>query len=89
MKSETLKLFRINILTQLRAAGRLGLTVKELVVNAKSTGFPDTSEDDVKDEIEYLTDKKHVKKLPQEISPEVESFAITGDGRDWLATQGL
>ena len=89
MKAETLKLFRINVLTQLRAAGRLGMTVKELVVNSKSVGFPDASEDDVKNELDYLIDKKQVKKLPQEISPEVESFAITGDGRDWMANQNL
>ena len=89
MQAETLKLFRINVLTQLRAAGRLGLTVKELVVNAKSTGFSDAGEDDVREEIQYLEDKKQIEKLPAEISPEVESFRITDVGRDFLAVNHL
>ncbi len=89
MTPETQKLFRINILLQLRAAGRLGLTINELVLGAKAQGHSTSTADDVREEIEYVTDKKQVEKLPQEISPEVESFRVTANGRDWLATQNL
>jgi len=89
MTPETQKLFRINILSQARAGGRLGLSVQEFVVNAKSAGFPKANEDEVREEIEYLLDKKHFAKLPQEISPEVESFRITDGGKDFLAVNKL
>ena len=89
MNAETLKLFRINILLQLRAAGKLGLTSNELVVGAKSQGFASTDSNEVGEEIQYLEDKKHVEQVPAEISPEVTSYRITASGRDWLATQNL
>ena len=89
MNAETQKLFRINILLQLRAAGRLGLTVNELVVGAKSQGFAETNAEAVREEVQYLQDKKQAEKLDQEISPEVESFRATAAGRDWLAGQNL
>jgi hypothetical protein len=89
MNPETQKLFRINLLLQARAAGRMGLTVNELVLGAKTQGFSDTTPDTVREEIEYLTDKGHFAKLDAEISPEVESFRVTAAGRDWMATQNL
>lgn len=89
MNAETLKLFRINTLGQLRAAGRLGLSAKELLVNMQATGFPKVTEDEVLEEIQYLQDKKQIEKLPAEISPEVESFRITDVGRDYLAVNHL
>ena len=89
MNPETLKLFRTNILLQLRAAGTLGLTSNELVVGAKSQGFADIDRETVEEELAYLSDKKHVEKLPKEISPEVESFRVTAAGRDYLAINRL
>lgn len=89
MNADTQKLFRINLLLQLRAAGRLGLTVNELVVGAKAQGHSEASKDLVREEVQYLQDKKQAEQLPQEISPEVESFRATAAGRDWLATQNL
>jgi hypothetical protein len=89
MAPETLKLFRINVLSQLRAAGRLGLSATELVVNLKTVGFPKVTDDEVTEEIQYLSDKKQIEKLPAEISPEVESYRITDVGRDFLAVNHL
>jgi hypothetical protein len=87
MNADTLKLFRIAILIALRGSG--GSTVNELVVNTKPQGYSDVTPDTVKEELQYLADKKHVEKVPAEISPEVESFRVTAAGRDWLAVQGL
>lgn len=89
MSPELTKSFRINLLSQARAAGRLGLSVKEFVVNAKTAGFPQATDDEVREEIDYLMGKKQIEKLPAEISPEVESFKITDVGRDYLATNHL
>jgi hypothetical protein len=89
MNAETLKLFRINLLLQMRAAGNLGLTINELVVGAKTQGHADTTGDSVASELQYLIDKKQVEHVPQEISPEVQSFRINATGRDWLASQGM
>jgi hypothetical protein len=89
MNIETQKVFRINLLIQMRAAGRLGLTLNELVVGAKTQGHSSATADTVREEIDYLIDKKQVAPVEQEISPEVESFKVTALGRDWLATQNL
>jgi hypothetical protein len=89
MTPELQKAFRINLLSQARAAGRLGQTVKEFFVNAKPVGFSSITEDQVREEIEYLMDKKHLAKVPQDISPEVESFRITDGGKDFLAVNKL
>ena len=89
MNAETQKLFRINLLLQMRATGTLGLTVNELVVGAKAQGHASADADLVKEEVQYLVDKKQVEPVPQEISPEVASFRINANGRDWLAGQNL
>jgi hypothetical protein len=89
MTAEIQKLFRINLLLQLRAAGNLGLTVNELVLGAKAQGHADTKPDAVGEELQYLVDKKQVELVPQEISPEVKSYRINANGRDWLAGQNL
>lgn len=89
MNAETQKLFRINLLLQLRAAGNLGLTVNELVVGAKAQGHAATTPDVVDEELTYLADKKQIEAVPQEISPEVKSYRINATGRDWLATNNL
>lgn len=73
----------------MRAAGKLGLTVNELVVGAKSQGHASTLPNDVSEELQYLIDKNQVENVPQEISPEVASFRINANGRDWLATNNL
>lgn len=87
MTPETLRELRVNLLLQLRAAGRLGLGKNELLLGLKTAGFRDAKADTVEEEIGYLTDKEQVAKVDQEISPEVESFRITAAGRDWLAQQ--
>ena len=89
MNSETLKLFRINLLIQARAASHHGLTINELALGAKTQGFADVDADAVRDELQYLIDKKQVEKVPAEVSPEVESFRITASGRDYLAANNL
>jgi len=79
----------------MRQVGQLGSTVNELAVGAKSQGYAGTFGSDdalraaVGEEVQYLIDKKHVELVPMEISPEVKSYRINANGRDWLATQGL
>lgn len=89
MNPDTLKLFRINLLIQARASSHLGLTVNELLVGAKAQGHSSASADDVRDELQYLIDKRQIEKVPADISPEVESFRVTAAGRDWLAEQRI
>jgi archaellum component FlaG (FlaF/FlaG flagellin family) len=89
MQNETLKIFRINLLIQTRAAGNLGLTINELVLGAKTQGFSDVTAEDVATELAYLQDKKQIEQVPQEISPEVQSFRINATGRDFLAFSNL
>ncbi|MGI8438095.1 MAG: hypothetical protein ACR2NX_14555 [Chthoniobacterales bacterium] len=87
MTPEIQKLFRVSILRQLIQAGRLGASVNELMLGARSEGFGASSRDDVREEIEYLTEKGHCSKLSDEISPEVESFKATAAGRDYMAAK--
>jgi hypothetical protein len=95
MNADTQKLFRINLLIQARATNHLGLTVNELAVGAKSQGYAGSFSNDqelrdqVRDELQYLIDKKFIEKVPAEVSPEVESFRITASGRDHLAISGI
>lgn len=89
MNAETLKLFRINLLRQLRAAGGHGSTVNELLVGVRTEGHSSADTALVNEELQYLTDKKQVEQVPAEISPEVVSYRVTAVGRDWLATQAL
>jgi hypothetical protein len=89
MNADTLKLFRINLLIQARASSHLGLTINELLVGAKAQGHSAATPDDVRDELQYLIDKRFIEKVPAEVSPEVESFRITAPGRDHLATSGI
>jgi len=84
MDAETLKLFRINLLIQARAASRMGLSVNEYIVGARAQGFAEATPKTVRDEIDYLVDKRHLMKFDSEISPGVESFRITASGRDSL-----
>lgn len=89
MTPETLKLFRINLLLQLRAGGQMGMTVNELMQGVRAQGFTGTEPETVREELAYLLDKGQAVKLDAEISPEIESFRATAAGRDWLATQNL
>ena len=88
MNAETLKLFRINLLRQARGAKEFGQSVNEFVLGAKVEGHNADAET-VREELQYLIDKKQVELVPAEISPEVKSYRITAVGRDWLATQSL
>ncbi len=89
MTPEIKKLFRVNVLQQTISGGRLGRTVNELLLEIRARGFSDASREDVREEIEYLIDKNYVAKLPEEISPEVESFKATAAGRDFAAERSL
>lgn len=87
MTPEYLRQFRINLLLQAREAGRFGLSVNAFLIGAKSAGFRSATAETVREEIDYLQDKEQLDTVPQEISPEVESFRVTATGRDWLASQ--
>src|ERR1043165_8893773 len=88
MNAETLKLFRINLLRQARAAKEFGQSINEFVVGAKAEGH-NVDADTVREEIQYLIDKKHLEQGPAEISPEVRSFRFSAGGRACSPPQPL
>lgn len=89
MNPEIKKLFRTNILKQVIEAGRIGMTVNELMLALRAQGFSDATREGVREEIAYLIDKGHCVKLGEHISPEVESFKATAAGRDFVAEKSL
>ena len=74
-------------------AGEHGLTVPLLVSYVRAEGL---REDDgepigpgsVRAELVYLEDKKLMSRAFKQLSPEVARWRVTGDGRDYLASQG-
>jgi hypothetical protein len=81
---------RISLLRFLSAnPSKFGLPVKFLTTHAKMEGRPQLTQDQVEAELTYLADKGLVAELTKAISPEVRSYRITAEGRDYLAALGV
>lgn len=90
MTPEDRELLRISLLRLLgRRPWQYGLPTAVLHAHARLEGMPHVSRDQVEAELLYLTDKGLVDIVDKRISPELRSWRITANGRDWLATQGI
>ena len=90
MTAEYQKQFRINLLRQLRASSRFGLSFSELHLGVSTQGF-EVTKTQVQAEIEHLMRPSlgHVVEVDQEVSPEVKTYRLATPGGEWLASQGL
>ena len=65
-----------------------GVTVDILKMTCRTeAGFP--TQEDVRDEVDYLVGKGLIEKVSKRISPEIGAWKITADGRDYAAQEGL
>ncbi|CAN5547270.1 hypothetical protein BH09VER1_BH09VER1_24710 [soil metagenome] len=82
------ELFRNNLLIQLNAGGEQGVAFSTLRLGAKVASFR-FEDDELKDELAYLRDKRLAAEVPKTLSPENRRHRITAEGRDHLAAEGL
>ena len=87
MNPQQRELFRRALLEALDANGtRFGLGVSALRVHLGPFGFPGAATADIEAEITYLQDKALVTEVTKQVSPELRSWRLTAQGRDYLAT---
>ncbi|EIP99464.1 hypothetical protein OpiT1DRAFT_03981 [Opitutaceae bacterium TAV1] len=82
------ELFRHNLLSQLAAAGAVGMKPAALKLGLKAGGF-DPVDQSLDDELQYLADKGLAAPMDKTISPELKRWRITAEGRDYAAQEGL
>jgi len=70
------------------AKAPLGLTLETAKVVLNSKGFRSSGED-IQAEITYLVDKGWMAELTKRLSPEIRSWRVTAEGRDFLAQEGF
>lgn len=89
MNAADRELFRIALLRVLEAnSTRFGLGVPAISLGMGAWGFKGASMDQIAMELRYLFDKGFVATLEKAVSPEIQSWRITANGRDWLAQNG-
>lgn len=78
---------RLSLLRFLDAnSSRYGLPTPFLLQHARSEGRHDLDKPSVEAELQYLADKGYVAEVLKGISPEMRSWRITADGRDFFAS---
>lgn len=65
---------------------RWGLSSELLTQMARSEGRQGLKLQDVERELEYLKDKGLCEEIPKVLSPEVRTWRISAQGRDYLAS---
>lgn len=89
MSPAQLELYRIALLRVLEAnETQYGLSAPVLAVHVAHFGFRGLGAEFVSTELRYLEDKGFVRPPRKAISPENQTWRITGAGRDWLAQNG-
>lgn len=78
---------RLGILTALEASKPYAVSQDALCIALVSSGYRDVA--DLRAELEYLLEKSFVSKSARRISPEIDLWQITAQGRDFLAVEGL
>lgn len=89
MTSQARELLRIGILSALESSGAYRPTIPVLQRNLKMAGYPQATEEEIKEELLYLRDKGMAEQEKKTISPENSGWRITATGRDHLAEEGL
>jgi hypothetical protein len=85
LDAQQLEQVRLSIL---RYGARL-VSVGLLRSYLRSEGFRGITDEQVRDEVQYLEDKGlFTKDASKRVSPENALYRTTADGRDYLATQG-
>lgn len=83
------ELLRIALLRVLEANNtRFGLGAPALRLSLGQWGFRDLDEKTLGVELGYLFDKGFAAVVAKDISPEMQTWRITANGRDWLAQNG-
>lgn len=79
---------RLSLLRFLNDTPRFARPVALLLQMARAEGRPALDAETVELEMEYLAGKKLVLESSKTLSPEVRSWKISVEGRDFLAQQG-
>ena len=79
---------RLSLLRFLNDTPRFAQPVAFLLQRARAEGRNDLEAGEVETELEYLTAKKLAVESSKTLSPEIRSWKISADGRDFLAMQG-
>lgn len=88
MTAASRELFRQNLISQLAAAGAVGLRPAGLKIGARVGGF-EPADKELDDALDYLAGKGLVKTVDKAISPEMTRWKITSEGYDYAAQEGL
>jgi hypothetical protein len=80
---------RLSVLRYCESAGQYGLSAELLHQFLRGEGFRVVTVEQVRAELQYLTDKALVTPIAKIISPENPAWRITAPGRDYLAAQNF
>jgi hypothetical protein len=85
MKGVMLELLRKNLLETALAAMPRMISVDLARVTAQSRGFPSVTNEEIRMELDYLTEAGLLELQAKVLSPEVKLWKVTKLGRDFLA----
>jgi hypothetical protein len=85
MKGVMLELLRKNLLETALAALPRVISLDMARVYAQSRGFPTVTNEEIRMELDYLTEAGLLELQAKVLSPEVKLWKLTKQGRDFLA----